>query len=377
MAASACLLAMSARRVYTEAEGRKFMARRPLFFLLLVLCSACEKPLRLPYITPELSNWPKPYKGVTGLKLHVFTTGILAVRDKLVYRDGNPLGTASLDVLVFVIEHPRRGLILVGTGLNRKIADDAEHYLGTFRASLGTPAMEKDQHILAQLKRARLPGEKVRHIILPDLRFDHTGELASFPAAQPVVASAEYEAATDEQERTLSFSREYDEVREWRFIDFAGAKPLATFRAHRDLFNDGSVLLIDASGVTAGGLAVLVRLPAAPVLLCGNLAWTKQHYLYTRPPGLLFDRDAWWEKIWRLKKFKDLVPELAVLPDHDWAAVEAAKTKDIVLHPFSPGEAVEASSKEGQEKEPRKEDKDKRQRRRVVQKKKTDQRKPR
>src|SRR5262249_6625168 len=158
-------------------------------------------------------------------------------------------------VLVFVIEHPRRGLILVGTGLNHKIADDAEHYLGTFRASLGTPAMEKDQHILAQLKRAKLPGEKVRHIILPDLRFDHTGELASFPAAQPVVASAEYEAATDEQERTLSFSREYDEVREWRFIDFAGAKPLATLPAHPGLLYYRRVLFIGPDGGAARRLA--------------------------------------------------------------------------------------------------------------------------
>lgn len=369
---SGCLLAMSVRWVYTEAESGKLMARWPLFFLFIVLFSACEKPLRLPYITPELHNWPKTYKGVTGLRLHVFNTGTLAVRDKLVYRDGSLLGTVSLDVLVFVIEHPRQGLILVGTGLNRKIADDAEHYLGAFRASFGTPAMEKGQNILAQLKRAKLPSEKVRHIILPDLRFDHTGELARFPLAQPIVASAEYEAATDEKDSTLSLSQEYDEVRDWRFIDFAGAKPLGTFQAQRDLFNDGSVLLIDASGATAGGLAVLVRLPAAPVLLCGNLAWTKKHYLYTRLPVLLFDRDAWWEKIWRLKKFKDLVPELAVLPDHDWAAVAAAKTNDIVLHPFSAGEAVEASGKKGQEKKPRKEEKDKKPQRRAAPKKKAD-----
>ncbi|HEV8713589.1 MAG TPA: MBL fold metallo-hydrolase [Candidatus Binatia bacterium] len=333
------------------------MAKRPLFFLLLVLFSACEKPLRLPYITPELHNWPKTYKGVTGLRLHVFTTGTLAARDKLVYRDGGLLGTVPLDILVFVIEHPRRGLILVGTGLNRKIADDTERYLGAFRASLGTPAMEKGQDILAQLKRAKLPAAKVRYIILPDLRFDHTGALASFPSAQPVVSSAEYEAATDEKESPLSLSKEYAEVREWRFIDFAGAQPLGTFLAHRDLFNDGSVLLLDASGATAGGLAVLVRLPAAPVLLGGNLAWTKKHYLYTRLPGLLFDREACWEKIWRLKKFKDLVPELAVLPDHDWEAVEAAKTKDMVLHPFPAGEAVEASGKEGRGKKPNQESK--------------------
>jgi hypothetical protein len=292
------------------------------------------------------------------------------VRDKLVYRDGSLLDTGSLDILVFVIEHPRYGLILVGTGLNRKIADDAAHSLGSFRASLGTPVMAKGQDILSQLKRAKLPKEKVRHIILPDLRLDHSGELESFPAVPPLVASAEYAAATDEKDSAFSLSEEYDDVREWRFIDFAGAQPLGTFRAYRDLFSDGSVLLIDASGATAGGLAVLVRLPSAPVLLCGNLAWTKEHYFYTRLPGLLFDRDAWWEKIWRVKKFKDLVPALLILPDHEWTAVEAAKTKDIVLHPFSTGEAVEDSSKEGQEKKPRKGNENQERKRHVVREKK-------
>jgi hypothetical protein len=57
-------------------------------------------------------------------------------------------------------------------------------------------------------------------------------------------------------------------------------------------------------------------------------------------PSLLFDRDAWWEKAWRLKKWKELAPELLVLPDHDWATIEATKTKDITLHPFPPREEV-------------------------------------
>lgn len=345
------------------------MARRLFFFFLMVLFSACDKPLRLPYITPELHNWPKPYKGVAGLKLHVFNTGALVVPRKLVYRDESLLGTTSLDVLVFVLEHPRHGLILVGTGLNRKIADDAERYMGAFRTSVGTPAMEKGQDILSQLRSTKLSTKKVQHIILPDLRLDHTGELASFPLAQPIVASAEYQTATDEKDSALTLPKEYDDVRAWQLIDFAGAAPLGTFRAHRDLFGDGSVLLIDATGATAGGLAVLVRLPAEPVLLCGNLAWTKEQYFYTRLPGLLFDRDAWWERIWRLKKFKDLVPELAVLPDHDWSAVVAAKTKDIVLHPFSAEEVTEDSGKEKSEKPPKKEGKGKKQQRRVAQKK--------
>jgi len=347
-------------------------ARRQFFFFLLFFLSACEEPLRLPYITPELHHWPRPYKGVPRLQLHVFTTGTITVRNRLIYRDGSLFETQQLDMLVFVIEHPRQGLILVGTGLNRKIADNPEGYLGAFSAPVNTLTMAKDQDILAQLKRAKLSPNRVRSIILPDLRFDHTGELESFPTAQAIVTSAEYNAAT-EQEADLYLSKEYDNRREWRFIDFTGAEPLGTFRAHRDLFGDGSVLLIDATGATAGGLTVLVRLPTQPVLLCGNLAWTKEQYFYVRVPGLLFDREAWWEKAWRLKKFKDLVEELIVLPDHDWAAIAAAKTKDIVLHPFA-AEEEENADKGEQENKAGKTGKDRKQREPTTQRKKANQR---
>lgn len=300
----------------------------------LLVLAACEKPLRLPYILPELHNWPTPYKGVAGLRLHVFITGKIEAPAKVVYRDGSVRGKQTLDILAFAIEHPRHGVILFGTGLNRSLAGESKRSLKGWLAAFGKPTMAKEQDLSSQLQKAKLLPEKVRHVILPDLRFDHTGEVESFSTAQVIVSNAEHLAAMGPDADRLSLSEEYDQVRTWQFVNFIDAPPLGTFQAHRDLFGDGSMLLLDVTGATAGGMAVLVRLPSGPVLLCGNLAWTKEQYLYARFPGVLFDRNAWWEKIWRLKKFKELVPELVVLPDHEWATVEAAKTKDIVLHPF-------------------------------------------
>lgn len=310
------------------------MAHRWLLLFLLFL-SACEQPLRLPYIPPTLHNWPQPYKGVPGLKLHAFHTGTVEVPVRLIYQGGSVFETETLDIVVFAIEHPRQGVILFGAGFNRAIAADADKYLGEVFSALGEASMKTGQDILAQLTGAKLSPEKVRYVIAPDLRFDHAGEIESFPAAKIIVSSAEHTAATDRDGDELYLAKEYDTVRQWQFIDFADAIPLGTFLAHHDLFGDGSVLLIDATGATAGGLAVLVRLPHAPVLLCGNLAWTREHYFYARPPGLLFDRQAWWEKAWRLKKLAELVPELAVFPDHDWEAVVAAKTADVRVHEFA------------------------------------------
>src|SRR5262249_25054758 len=118
----------------------------------------------------------------------------------------------------------------------------------------------------------------------------------------------------------------------WKFIDFAAATPLGTFPAHVDLFGDGSCLLLDASGPTPGTLAVVLRLPHQPVLLADDLAPVSETVRYAAQPASLFDADQWWDYVWRLKRFKDLVPDLIVLPGHDVAAARQARGKDIIFH---------------------------------------------
>ena len=314
---------------------------RLLVACVLMLGVACEEPLRLPYIEPVLHNWPEQYRGVSGTKLHVFHTGSITVSSRLVYRDGSLPQQHTLDILVFGIEHPKQGLVLVGTGLNRGLAEDAPRYLGPVRSVFGQADMQPGQDILSQLKTAQISAERVKSVILPDLRLDHSGELESLSQAAAVVTREEHVAALGSSPLGLYMADEFDQVEKWQFVDFSTAPPLGTFAGSHDLFGDGSIELIDVAGATAGGLAVLVRLPERPVLLCGNLAWTHSQARYAWEPGLAFNRVLWWEKIWRLKKFKDLVPELLVLPDHDWEAVRKVEASDITMHEFSPPEEDE------------------------------------
>ena len=314
---------------------------RLLVVCVLILGVACEEPLRLPYIEPVLHNWPEQYQGVRGTKLHVFHTGSITVSSRIVYRDGSLPQQHTLDILVFGIEHPKQGLVLVGTGLNRGLAEDAPRYLGPVRSVFGQADMQPGQDILSQLKTAQLSAQRVKLVVLPDLRLDHTGELESLSQAAAVVTREEHVAALSSSTLGLYMADEFDQVEKWQFVDFSPAPPLGTFARSHDLFGDGSIELIDVAGATAGGLAALVRLPERPVLLCGNLAWTHSQARYAWMPGLAFQRELWWEKIWRLKKFKDLVPELLVLPGHDWKAVRKVKASDITVHEFSPSEEEE------------------------------------
>ena len=317
---------------------------RLLVAYVLILGVACEEPLRLPYIEPILHNWPEPYRGVSGTRLHVFHTGSITVSSRVVYRDGSLPRQHTLDSLVFGIEHPRRGLVLVGTGLNRGLAEDAPRYLGPVRSVFGQADMQPGQDILSQLTTARLSAEKVKFVILPDLRLGHSGELESLSQAAAVVTREEHAAALSGSRLGLYMADEFDQVASWQFVDFPPAAPLGTFAGSHDLFGDGSIELIDVAGATAGGLAVLVRLPDQPVFLCGNLAWTYSQARYAWEPGLTFQREWWWEKIWRLKKFKDLVPALLVLPDHDWDTVRKVEAADIIVHEFSPPEEDEKNT---------------------------------
>lgn len=319
---------------------------------LLALCGgACEERRRLPYVEPVLHDWPEDYRGQPGLKLHVFHTGSLDLPDRLVYRGGNVARRRSLTVLSFGVEHPEHGLVLIGTGLNRNVAGDAAGYLGPVRAALVRAELQADQEVVAQLAAAGFAAEEVRFVVMPDLGFDHAGEVESFAQAEVIVARAEHAAAGNGQKFDLGRGRylpgEFDQVERWRFIDFAPDSRLATFARSHDLFGDGSIVLIDARGATAGGLAVLVRLPQRPVLLCGNLAWTETQARFAWMPGFAFDRAAWWEAIWRLKKMKDLVPALSLLPGHDLAAARTVAghgedgatpsgntSSDIVVHEF-------------------------------------------
>ena len=44
--------------------------------------AGCEQDRRVPYVPPTLANWPQPYRGVAGLKIHIFVTGYLDVGKK-------------------------------------------------------------------------------------------------------------------------------------------------------------------------------------------------------------------------------------------------------------------------------------------------------
>lgn len=289
--------------------------------------SGCEDDLRVPYIPPTLANWPQPYRGVAGVKVHIFNTGYLRVPEALVLRGGSVTRKRDLAVPAILVEHPQQGVVLFNTGLNPK-PDEAPSWLGF----LGMDVLP-GKDLKSQMHDAGFKPEAVRWIIMSSLRFDRTGEVEAFPNARVVVTKAEQEYAR-RGGRGYQLSA-FDDVANWKFIDFASATALATFPVHVDLFGDGSCLLLDASGSTPGALAMLVRVRQQPLLLADGFAAVEEQVRYAAQPAGAADLRQWWDHIWRVKRFKDLVPELVVVPGHDLAQISAQRAENVIVHPFA------------------------------------------
>ncbi len=310
---------------------------RALFALLLaplLLLGGCEKEQRIPYIPPTLHDWPKPYRGAAGLRVTAFVTGWLRVRPGLVYRGGSLTRERRLPVLAFAIRHPREGIVLFGTGLNHRIADKRGDYLGGLSELLLHPEALPGQDLPSQLAANGVDRSAVHWVVLTDLQFDSTGELHAFAHARVVVTRNEHEYAHRVPSGYLP--REYAGVESWKFIDFSSGGPLGTFESAVDLFGDGSCMLIDTAGSTPGSMALLLRLPSAPLLLAGDLAPVAESIRYTAQPRAPYDADRWWDHIWRLKRFQDLDPQLHVAPGDDVGPLWRDPPPGLVLHDFTP-----------------------------------------
>jgi glyoxylase-like metal-dependent hydrolase (beta-lactamase superfamily II) len=294
---------------------------------------ACKHEDRVPYIPPTLQNWQHPYHGREDLKLHVFHTGMLHALGGLALNRQGKLRRQDLPVLAYVLEHPRQGLVVIDTGLNRDFVQKAEHYLGGLVGMIVEAELAAGEDLPAQMLSAGLDPAKVRKVVLSNLRFYHAGEAEAFKKATVVVSKAEHQTAVEGASGYVL--REFDEIESWEFVDVhRDGQPLGTLQAALDLFGDGSLILIDAPGPTAGNMAVMIRFASRAVVRAGDLAPLPETLRYAARPAWLADPDAWWDTIWHLKRFCDLEPALLVVPGNSADPLRDAALPQVRVHEF-------------------------------------------
>ena len=305
--------------------------------LIAALTGGCENARRVPRIDAELVGWPRPYVGSRGLELHVFSTGSLSLPRGLLFHGGSWIESQTIDVPAYVLKYPDGSAVVFDAGYSSAVRDDPNEYLGFFVTLIGSFAMGRGQDLPAQMEAAGIDPAAVTQVVLSHLHFDHAGSAERFPQAEVVVSRDE--RATVLQSPGLFAPirlEDVDAITSWRTLEFDPGAPYATFASHVDLLGDSSLVVVPLPGHTTGSIGLIARLEGGPVLFTGDAASIAESWRYAALPAEAADEDAWWDSIWRIKRFLQLVPEAIVAGGHEAQQERMAGRSAIVVHRYAP-----------------------------------------
>jgi glyoxylase-like metal-dependent hydrolase (beta-lactamase superfamily II) len=117
-----------------------------------------------------------------------------------------------------------------------------------------------------QLARLGIRPADITRLALSHYHFDHAGQAATFPKATLLIGAADWTALRSNRK---PFGAEPALLAPW----LSGKGKVDPVEGDRDVFGDGSVVMLSTPGHTPGSAALLVRLPkTGPVILSGDVA---------------------------------------------------------------------------------------------------------
>jgi len=124
-------------------------------------------------------------------KMYILDGGELELDASVMVSLNRPGQRIRIPVQYFLVE-TTKGFVLIDTGNDPDVIDDAEGTWGIPLAQAATPIMEKHNHPLEQLKLVGLEPSDIKMVVYTHLHHDHCGGARFFPDALHVVQKNEY-----------------------------------------------------------------------------------------------------------------------------------------------------------------------------------------
>jgi N-acyl homoserine lactone hydrolase len=138
--------------------------------------------------------------------------------------------------------------------------------------------------IVDQLKQIDVDPGRIGRIALSHYHADHAGQVASFPGAQLLMGLRDIEVIRGEG---AAFNLDRALFGPW----LAEGGRMDAVTGDRDIFGDGTVVMLDTPGHTPGHHSLLVRLRSGPVVLSGDLWHFHEQVLVQGVPRINTDRE--------------------------------------------------------------------------------------
>jgi N-acyl homoserine lactone hydrolase len=187
---------------------------------------------------------------------------------------------------------------------------------GNPAATGGTPAPTAPQtSLVEQLAQLHINPSQITFVGISHYHGDHIGQVASFPQATLLIGKGDWEA--------LNETKPNPGVNPANFAHWiSGGGKVEPLPGDKDVFGDGSVIMLNTPGHTPGHHSLLVKLKdKGNVLITGDLAHFRENYDSNGVPTFNTSRA---ETLASLDRFKQLAKNLnaTVIVQHDARDIE-------------------------------------------------------
>lgn len=220
----------------------------------------------------------------TADRLYIIDCGWAHAADQSLWSPGtNAAVPIDFSDNCYLIHHSTEGYLLWDTGITDRLAALPDgQYVPPIRQT-----WYRTQTLLAALDAVGVKPADVRYVGISHFHPDHTGNVDEFPDATVIMQKAEWNYAIALPQKPFSPQHKAQLI-----------------EGDKDLFGDGSVLLISTPGHTPGHQSLLVRLPkTGAVLLSGDAVHFQDNWDNRRVPAFNTDKDQTLASMQRIADF--------------------------------------------------------------------------
>jgi N-acyl homoserine lactone hydrolase len=180
---------------------------------------------------------------------------------------GKPIDVSGNCYLI----HHASGYLLWDTGVPDEVVGMPEGFSG----SPGSPVWHRTRTLAAQLAGVGLAAADIRYVAISHTHPDHVGNVELFPQSTVLIQKAEYDWSAQSGKSRI-----------------AASHPVEKLEGDRDVFGDGSVVIISTPGHTPGHQSLLVHLPKTGwIILSGDAVHFKDNWDNRRVPAMNVDKE--------------------------------------------------------------------------------------
>lgn len=174
---------------------------------------------------------------------------------------------------------------------------------------VGAPARAPQTSLVDLLAQLAVKPEQIKYVGISHYHGDHVGQVSAFPKSTLLIGKGDWDVVSDPKASAATAAP----FANWT----TGGSKVEPVPADRDIFGDGTVLMLSTPGHTPGHHSLLIKLRTmGNVLLSGDLAHFQENYDSNGVPSFNTNRA---DTLASLDRFKKIAANLkaTVIIQHD------------------------------------------------------------